>query len=181
MEKAFAVAAFGLIIGLGILLYTTGDDTPPLSTVDELSLNRYMGLWYEIASIPARFQRRCAYGTTATYTLQADGTVEVLNRCFDRDDQLVEARGLARTTDEPAKLRVSFVSLFGLPLFAAPYWVIDLAADYSYAVVGHPSRTFGWILSRTPTLPEETLEGIFERLTVQGYDPAQFRMTEQKG
>ncbi len=181
MEKILALAAFGLVIGLGILLHTTGDDAPPLTTVDELSLDKYMGRWYEIASIPARFQRRCVQGTTATYTLQEDGTVEVLNQCYDRDGRLVEARGQAQTTDEPAQLQVSFVSLFGRPLFPAPYWVIDLAPDYSFAVVGHPSRTFGWILSRTPTLPEETLAGIFERLRDQGYDPAQFRMTEQKG
>ncbi len=179
MDKVMVFAVFGIIIGAGLLLHMGRQEPPPLAAVEELSLERYMGTWYEIASIPASFQRRCVEGTTATYSLLEDGTVEVLNRCVDAEGRIVEARGRAWPTGEPGKLKVSFVSLLGWDLFPAPYWVIDLAPDYSYAVVGHPSRSYGWILSRTPTLPEETLESLFQRLRAQGYDPARFRMTPQ--
>ena len=81
--------------------------------------------------------------------------------------------------DEPAKLKVSFVRFLGFWLFPGAYWVIDLAEDYSYAVVGHPTYRYGWILSRTPTLPPETLLGITERLEAQGYDFKAFRMIDQ--
>jgi apolipoprotein D and lipocalin family protein len=54
------------------------------------------------------------------------------------------------------------------------YFVIDLDSDYRWAVVGHPSRRYGWILSRTRSLPDETYRGILERLRGQGYDPAKF-------
>ncbi|MBC7222356.1 lipocalin family protein [Candidatus Bipolaricaulota bacterium] len=74
---------------------------------------------------------------------------------------------------------MSFVNLFGLWLFAGDYWVIDLAEDYSYAVVGHPNRNYGWILSRTPTLPEDVLAGIRQRLKAKGYDWSRFRLIDQ--
>jgi apolipoprotein D and lipocalin family protein len=140
---------------------------PPLASVNDLDLNRYAGTWYEIASYPQRFQEGCT-GTTATYTLNKDGTIGVLNRC--RKDGLdgpeVKAEGRARMTDpsDPAKLEVSF---FGP--FWGDYWVIDLDEDYRFAVIGQPSRDYLWILSRTPTMPAPMYQGILERLTAQHY------------
>jgi len=83
----------------------------PLRTVPHVDLARYAGTWYEIASYPQRFQKGCT-GTSATYTLRADGTVEVLNRCA-RDSlngRVTVARGRAKVVDRTsgAKLKVSF-------------------------------------------------------------------------
>jgi len=148
-----------------------------LRTVPSVDLQRYMGTWYEIASYPQSFQRGCT-ATTATYSLRPDGEVDVLNRCRkgSPDGKLAEARGRARVRDRTtnAKLQVSF---FGP--FWGDYWVIDLAPDYSYAVVGHPGRDYLWILGRTPTLPGEALDGIRQRLTEQGYDLARLQYTVQ--
>ena len=150
----------------------------PVTTVD---VNRYMGLWYNIASIPTTFERRCVQGTTAEYTLLDNGKIQVVNTCYDAKGNADVARGRAWVPDpkEPAKLKVSFVRFLGIWWFGAPYWIIDLADDYSYAVVGHPTRRYGWILSRTPTLPEDVLAGIIRRLEAQGYDFADFRMIDQ--
>lgn len=140
---------------------------PPLAAVSDLDLNRYAGTWYEIASYPQRFQEGCT-GTTATYSLNEDGTIGVLNRC--RKDALdgpeVKAEGKARMKDpeRPAELEVSF---FGP--FWGDYWVIDLDDDYRFAVIGQPSRDYLWILSRTPTMPEAMYSGILERLAAQHY------------
>jgi len=154
---------------------------PELQVVDNVDLNRYLGKWYEIASIPAWFQRGCASRTTATYTLNKDGTIGVLNECYDKNGEMKKANGRAWVVDKKtnAKLKVSFLSFLGLRLFAADYWIIDLGSDYEYAVVGHPSRTFGWILSRNPTLPDVTFDGIVRRLTAKGYDFSKFKMTDQ--
>ncbi len=178
MLRLLPFIVIGAVVALGVVLNV--DRRPPaeMHVVDELDLERYMGTWYEIASIPASFQRRCVSDTTATYTLRDDGSVDVLNACLRADGRLLEARGRAWPGDAPAKLEVSFVVIFGIPLFKAPYWVIDLAPDYSYAVVGHPSREYGWILARQPKLPDDVLAGIFDRLTDQGYDPDDFRMTK---
>jgi len=142
-------------------------ELPPLTAVSDLDLNRYAGTWYEIASYPQRFQEGCT-GTTATYSLNEDGTIGVLNRC--RKDSLdgpeVNAEGTARMKDpgKPAELEVSF---FGP--FWGDYWVIDLDDDYRFAVIGQPSRDYLWILSRTPTMAESVYRGILERLTAKHY------------
>ena len=149
----------------------------PLETVAHVDLARYAGVWYEIASYPQRFQKGCT-GTVATYTLRADGTVAVLNRCArdSLDGRVTVARGRARVVDKAsnARLKVSFFWPFW-----GDYWIIDLGADYEYAVVGHPSRKYLWILSRTPAMAPAVYEGILERLRGQGYDPAKLNRTLQ--
>ncbi len=148
---------------------------PPLQTVPRVDLRRYVGTWYEIAAFPQRFQRGCT-ATTATYTLRADGDVDVLNRCRkgSLDGEETSARGRARVVDRAtnAKLEVSFFRPFW-----GDYWIIDLADDYSYAVVGHPGRDYLWILGRTPTMTEETYQGIVTRLQAQGYETSRLVRT----
>ena len=153
-----------------------------VTTVAKVNLERYKGLWYEIAKIPNRFQKKCASGTTAEYTLRTDGKINVLNRCFDKEGKLIEAKGIARVVDSEsnAKLKVSFVKILGLSLFWGDYWIIGLGKDYEYAIVGVPNRKYGWILSRTPSLSQEKLEEAFNILREQGYNPEEFEMTQQQ-
>jgi apolipoprotein D and lipocalin family protein len=150
---------------------------PPLQTVAHVDLSRYAGTWYEIASFPQSFQRGCT-GTTATYTLRADGDVDVLNRCRtgSLDGKEKSALGRARVVDHAtnAKLEVSFFRPFW-----GDYWIIDLAGDYSYAVVGHPGRDYLWILARRPTMDEATYQGIVARLQAGGYETGRLTRTLQ--
>ncbi len=154
-------------------------ELPPLQTVAEVDLSRYIGTWYEIASYPQFFQRRCT-GTTATYRLRDDGLIDVENRCYkdSLEGREAVAKGRARVPDsaESAKLEVSF---FGP--FWGDYWVIDLGEDYEYAVVGSPSRDFLWILSRTPTMEDAVYQGILERLRANGYSLDELQKTPQRG
>lgn len=152
-----------------------------LQVVQEVDLNRYIGKWHEIASIPVWFQKDCASGSTAEYTLAEGGEIDVLNRCCSKEGTVKEAKGRAWIIDKncPAKLKVGFVSFLGFWPFKGDYWIIDLHPDYHYVVIGHPSRKLGWILSRTPQLPEEVLTGIAERLKNKGYNFSDFKMTDQ--
>jgi len=155
--------------------------TEPLQVVESVDAESYMGLWYSIASIPTKFERQCVQGTTAEYTLLENGRIQVANTCYDEEGKVDVARGQAWIPDssESSKLKVSFVRFLGIWWFGAPYWVIDLAPDYAYVVVGEPSRKYGWILSRTPTLPDDVFAGILSRLESQGYDFEDFRMMDQ--
>jgi len=150
--------------------------------VPAVDISRYTGVWYEIAKIPNRFQRKCACNTTATYSLLGNGRINVVNRCVTASGDTIVARGMAKIADtgSNAKLKVSFVRLFGISLFWADYWIIDLADDYSYAVVGTPSRKYGWILCREPHMADSTYRTVSNRLHARGYDPADFERTEQK-
>ena len=175
----YLLAGLTLAISLSGCSKTTTErlQLPPLEAVPQVEPERYVGTWYEIASYPQRFQEGCT-GTTATYTLRADGEIDVLNKC--RKDSLDgpedSAEGRARIVDQEsnAKLEVSF---FGP--FWGDYWIIDLGPDYEYAVVGHPSRDYLWILSRTPTLDDATYEGILGRLEAMGYPLAPLERTLQ--
>lgn len=135
---------------------------PPLETVLEVDVERYMGSWYEIAAFPQRFQKGCT-GTTASYTLRPDDEVDVVNRCFldslEGEEKIAEGR--ARVVDEVsnARLEVSFFRPFW-----GDYWIIELDDNYQYAVVGHPSREYLWLLSRTPHMEDAVYEEILTRL-----------------
>ena len=153
-----------------------------VTVVPEVDLTRYVGRWFEIASIPQWFQRKCVGDVSAEYTRLDDGLIKVVNQCRKADGTTSVAEGRARVADPavPAKLEVTFVKLFGW-IFAigGDYWIVDLAADYHYAVIGHPQRKYAWILARTPTLPAAELKGIVERLTKQGYDVCELKTTSQ--
>ena len=168
---------FGSLAAAGCATTTTRLKLPELRTVGRVDLERYVGTWYEIASFPQRFQRGCT-GTTATYTLRKDGQIDVLNRCW-RDSltgRETEAKGRARVVDPStnAKLKVSFFRPFW-----GDYWIVALGPDYEYAVVGHPSRDYLWILSRRPTLDGALYEGIVNRLREQGYEVSRLNRTLQ--
>jgi apolipoprotein D and lipocalin family protein len=170
-----ALAAIGfLAVGCG----GAEDGMPPLRTVDRVDLDRYLGTWYEIARYPNSFQEGCQ-ATTATYSLRDDGDIDVLNACHEGspDGPRDTAEGKAWVVDEQtnAKLEVQFFWPF-----SGDYWIIDLGDEYEYAVVGHPDRTYFWILSRTPSLDEAVLEGILTRAEAQGYDRKKLIWTEHE-
>jgi apolipoprotein D and lipocalin family protein len=142
---------------------------PPV-VVPSVDLTRYVGKWYEIARYPTPFQAGCA-SSTADYTANPDGTIGVFNTCLAADGSLVSTiQGTARVVDATtnAKLKVTFPNV---PI-PGDYWIIDLGQDYEFAVVGDPTRLTLFILSRTPTLDQATLDAILSRLPDQGYDPA---------
>lgn len=147
----------------------------PLETVQQVDIKKYMGRWYEIASFPQRFQKGCTC-TTAEYTLNENGTVKVDNSCTAYGKKK-ESIGIAKVVDKEtnAKLKVSFFRPFW-----GKYWIIDLADDYSYAVVGHPNRKYLWILSRTPEMDKEVYDGILQRVTAKGFDTSMLQVTKQK-
>lgn len=141
---------------------------PELQTVRSVDLSRYVGTWYELASFPQSFQRGCV-DTTATYTLRADGDIGVLNRCvkpmYGAKPSSIEGRARVVDAATRAKLEVSF-----FPPFWGDYWIVDLGRNYEYAVVGHPSRDYLWILAREPRMRSSVYRGIVERLRAQGYE-----------
>ncbi|MGQ9645405.1 MAG: lipocalin family protein [Thermodesulfobacteriota bacterium] len=150
---------------------------PPLEVVSYVDLKRYAGTWYEIARFPHRFQEGCL-GSRATYTLLQDGSVEVLNQCYkgSLEGELSSVRGKAWVTDRKtnAKLKVRFFWPF-----TGDYWIIDLGENYDYAVVGHPTRKYLWILSRAPQIDEALYERILKRLRNQSYDVTKLMKTPQ--
>jgi len=182
IQARLSAVLFIAITALAITATARAGDKPRPETVTFVDLNRYLGTWYEIASIPNRFQKHCRGNTIARYRKIEHERIEVTNSCLDKDGTVDTVQGVARIVDTSsnARLEVSFVSLFGWQLFWGDYWVLDLAPDYTYAVVGTPNYRFGWILSRTPSLNAEIRRRIDRRLRESGYDPASFHDTAQE-
>jgi apolipoprotein D and lipocalin family protein len=177
----YVIVSFVILsIGVGAALAQRPAALKPVNGID---LQRYKGTWYEIAKYPNRFQKQCLANTTANYVLKENGRVEVLNECVKKDGTTVSAQGEAKIGDKRnnAKLKVRFAPGFTsfLPFVWANYWVIDLAPDYSYAVIGEPGRNYFWILSRTPTMDDATYQNILRRAETMGYNPQRVEKTPQ--
>ncbi|MCQ2137516.1 MAG: lipocalin family protein [Bacteroidales bacterium] len=133
------------------------------STITNLEPERYLGKWYEIARYDHKFERGLNYAT-ANYSLMNDGKIRVVNSGL-KNGKLKSSVGKAKFTDNPGLLRVSF---FGP--FYSDYRIMMLSKDYKYALVGSKSAKYLWILSRTPAVPEGTLNHILVEAANRGYD-----------
>jgi apolipoprotein D and lipocalin family protein len=150
---------------------------PPLE-VARVELSRLEGRWYEIAKLPRPTQRGCE-DTTAYYRIKSDSEIDVVNECM-RDGALsrVTAKAVVTDPDVPGKLAIDVGAFFG------DYWIIDVGEDdarqdYESLVIGHPTRDYLWILSRTPSLPEPSLRGILERAEARQFDVSRLEYTKQ--
>jgi apolipoprotein D and lipocalin family protein len=136
-------------------------------TVEPFDGSRYMGRWYEIARLDHRFERGLT-NVTAEYSLQEDGKISVINRGFKvSDNEWREATGKAEFVEGSNKGRLK-VSFFG-PFYSG-YNIIALDEEYRHALVTGEDRDYLWLLSRTPTMPEEVKDDYLQRARVLGYD-----------
>ena len=154
--------------------------TLPNEPTRTLDLARYVGQWHEIAHLPMFFQRRCVDDITATYTARPNGTLGVHNACRTQDGSMQASDGEAITVPGgPAgalKVRFAPAWLSWLPWVWANYWVIEVDADYQWAVVGSPSRKYLWILSRQPQMNPQLLQNLKDRARQRGYPVDQLVM-----
>ncbi|TXD34318.1 hypothetical protein FRC96_14045 [Lujinxingia vulgaris] len=182
MGVSFKMVASLSVVALGALAWagcaSTGGSGSSVKVVDELEIERYLGTWYELASVPLRAQRDCV-GTTATYSLRDDGDIRVYNRCLKGgfDGKVSDITGRAWVDDgrDPAKLNVRFFWPF-----KSPYWVVALDADYRWAAVSGPDQENLWILSRTPCMNAQTFAQIYEDLDRRGFPVDALRVTPQQ-
>jgi apolipoprotein D and lipocalin family protein len=153
-------------------------------TVESVDLDRYVGEWFEIARYPNRFQQKCVGDVRATYTRRADGRIDVVNRCHTASGE-TSAAGVAKIVDArtSAKLKVRFAPAFLslLPFVWGDYWILGLADDYSWALVGSPDREYLWILSRTRELDAERLAAAMQAARANGFDTVRLERTSQGG
>ena len=158
-----------------IFISALSQKTP--SVVSSVDLNRYKGLWYEIARLPNFFERKLKC-TSATYTLRDDGRITVLNKGNYLTDPLKSnsAKGVAWIPDKnsPAKLKVQFFWPF-----SGNYWIMELDKDYRYVLVGDPSLKYLWILSREKIMDESTYRMLLQKAVDNGYDVKSIIKVEQ--
>ncbi len=138
-----------------------------IEPVTGFEVERYMGRWYEIARLDHRFERGMDR-VTAEYALQPDGTVKVTNRGFvTAKGEWKDAVGKAKFLGSPdvGALKVAF---FG-PFYGG-YNIVDLDPQYQHVLIAGPSRSYLWILSRTPNPPPAEIERLVAKAAALGFD-----------
>jgi len=152
----------------------TNQSAPELQTATSVDLTRYQGTWYEIARLPAWFQKGCTQ-SKATYKLLESGDVAVRNECLTTTLKPKVAFGTASVKDKQtnAKLEVVFDNWFSrlFPfLTKGKYWILYLDAEYQTVIVGTPDRKYLWIMARTPQLEEQMYQQLVRRAQALGFE-----------
>ena len=139
-------------------------DNKPVQKVDIMS---YAGKWYSLYSIPT-FMDKHWRQTTETYVIHPDGFYAVFTtyKIPGQDQQkFVRSKLFVIRVTGNAEFKAQYIWPF-----TVDYWVIELADDYSYVVIGHPKQKYLFIMARKPELDKDLLEKIIARCAKKGYD-----------
>jgi apolipoprotein D and lipocalin family protein len=132
-----------------------------------VDLERFAGKWYSLYSIPTMFDKG-SRETNTTYTLNKDGYYNVVTCAKKADDneiRTVKSKLFPVEGTNNAQMKVQFIWPYKVD-----YWIIELAPDYSYVVVGHPDRKFLFIMSRKPCIDKKLYQDIVARCKARGYE-----------
>ena len=173
MKSAFLLASI-----LTLAACSTAPKLPPLETVKRVDLQRFMGSWYVIGTIPWMVEKNNV-GTMDIYELRKDGKINIRyvfhKKSLEAPRQ--EWKAVARVVN--AKSNAEWAVQFVWP-FEAPYLVIGLSEDYGRCIIGHPSRDLVWIMSRKPTMSDTEFNDTVQSLVQKGYDPKRIVRVPQK-
>ncbi len=156
--KAFIIAF------LSFLTIFTG--SAPNKTVDHVDLNKFAGTWYSLYSIPTMFDKG-SRETTTHYTFDKDGYYNVITTCKEDEGKLHTIKSKIFPDDSnPGNGQMKAQFIWPIKI---DYWVIALAPDYSWAVVGHPDYRFLFIMSRKPEMDKNLYYDIVAKCKAMGY------------
>ena len=146
----------------------------PITTVERVDLERFMGDWYVIASIPT-FIEKDAFNAMESYRLDDDGTVATTFKfnkgSLDGPLKQYNPRGFIRDKQSHAVWDMQFFWPF-----KAEYRIIFLNEAYSQTVIGRTKRDYVWIMARKKIIPEEEYANILNFLREQDYDLKDLRV-----
>ena len=144
-------------------------------TVPYVDIPSYLGVWYEQSVIPYFWEKGCSK-TTATYSMNKDGSLRVDNKCM-RSGSWKESVGKAIPEDSTnSKLSVQVGQRLDIK---GQYWIVRLAKDYSYTVVSSPDYKLLWVMSRVPVMDETLYRSILADLQKDGFAVDKLVRTQQ--
>lgn len=151
---------------------------PSIPTVPRVDLQRFMGDWYVIATIPT-WPEQNAYNAVESYALNPDGTIGVTftfnEGGFDGPRKEYHPKGFVGTDGSNAIWGMQFV----WPI-KAEYLIAFLDADYTQTVVARSSRDYVWLMARTPTVSDADYDRFVRQIAAWGYDVGKLRRVPQR-
>ena len=170
--------AIGIPIVVLTLLGCQGAPKPPLKTVDHVDIERFMGDWYVIASIPTMLEKG-AHNAVESYRLAEDGSIDTTftfrKGGFDGPLKRYNPTGFIYDQESNAIWGMQFI----WPI-KADYRVMYLDEDYSQTVIGRQKRDYVWIMARTPSINDSDYQRIQALLQDQGYDIDKIQRVPQR-
>ncbi len=149
-------------------LFAGGKTEVVHQTVDYVDLEQFSGDWYVIALIPTAFEKKAVNGVE-NYTLNPDGTIRVRytfrKGSVQGKEKTMFQKGWVYNSETNAEWRVR--PLWPLKL---PYYILDLAEDYSYTIIGTDNYDYLWIMAREPIMDKSLLENLIEKMVEIGYE-----------
>ena len=160
-----------LVLLLGMMSHASAQ---PLQAIEELQLDRYLGVWYEIARKPFAAQKHCEYAARSIYTLNENGQIAIDQHCLNRQGREYQqsAEGFIANAPFNSKLKVSYLpeAVRWIPVWRGDYWVLKIDADYQTVLVGEPKRQYLWLLAREPALAPQTTQRYLNYAKSLGYE-----------
>jgi len=165
-----------LWLAVGLLLAGCASRSE-LEPVDSVDLERFMGRWYVIASIPT-FLEKGAHNAVESYSLNSDNTVDTtftfLEDSFDGELKEMNPKGFVRDDPSNAVWAMQFIWPF-----KADYRIVYLDDDYTQTIIGRNKRDYVWLMARSPTIPESDYSRLVQLIGDMGYDTRELEEVPQ--
>ena len=148
-----------------------------VTALPHLDVNNLSGAWYEIARYPNKREKECTADSQELVALDDKSShLQLVDSC-------TAAKGYAVVHNYTAKIDKQTDGKLRIPTFfplARPYWVLAMAPDNSWLVIGEANHKQLWIFSKTSTLAPATLTQIEALTTAAGYSTDRLVFSPQK-
>ena len=165
---------FKVICIMSIFGLTACQNLPPIKTVDQVNLERFMGDWYVIAAIPT-FIEKDPYKPVERYEQNADGSIATTftfhQGSFEGPLKTYHPTGFVVEDSGNAEWKMQFVWPF-----KSEYLIAYLSEDYQHTVIARNKRDYVWLMSRQPHLDTETYNTLVNKIKDMGYDTSKLQV-----
>ena len=161
-------AALRLLL-MGLLLSSLPCTAQPMNSThaDAIDLPRFMGAWHVIAHVPY-FGERGHVASRDEYQLRADGKIAVhyvYQQGFSEPVKTLDSKATIKAGTGDREWTTWF---FGV--IPTKYRILEVAPDYSWALIDYPGRDLAWMFSRTPDMPAAQYAELSAKMQSHGVD-----------
>ena len=166
---------FVLLLALGsqIVGCQSAESLPPISTAENVNLERFMGDWYVLGNVPTSIEKE-AFNSLESYELADNGTIATtfqFNKgALDGPLKTYHPRGFVRDKDSNAVWGMQFIWPF-----KAEYRVLYVNEDYTQTIIGRSKRDYLWIMARSPSISEADYDSLVSFAEAEGYERQDIR------